>query len=353
MYYRGNRYREDLKSVLNCVESIYILKQSSVLITGASGLIGSFLVDFLMYCNEVLSLGIDIYVMGRNVSSLSRRFSSHLHSEHFHIIQHDVTTPFTETIHVDYIIHAASNAYPQLFSIDPVGTITSNVFGTYYLLEYLKSTRGKRFLFVSSGEVYGLSCSGGNILDELSYGYVNITDPRSCYPNAKRVTETLCVSYAKQYGVDTVIARPCHIYGPTATLNDNRVSSQFIRNALKGNDLVLKSHGTQLRSYCYVADCVSGILTVLLKGITCNAYNISNIESVVTIREMADIIAEICGVKVCFELPNDEEKAVFNPMMDAVLDSTKLRALGWNCMYNIREGLSRTIGIMRDLMIYQ
>ena len=349
MFYQNNFYRDDLRSVLECIEPVIDLKGCAVLVTGASGLIGSFLVDFLMYCNEVLSCEINVYAMSRNSSYLSKRFTSHLSNNLFHILQHDVTVPLNGEIHFDYIIHAASNAYPKLFSTDPVGTITSNIFGVYNLLEYIRHKGGRRFLFISSGEVYGQRSFSEKGIDESSYGYVDINDSRSCYPNAKRLAETLCVSYAKQFGIDTVIARPCHTYGPTATPSDNRVSAQFINTALAGNDIVLKSHGKQLRSYCYVSDCVSGILTVLLKGVSAHAYNIANAESKVSIREMAEIIAELCGVEVCFELPTDVEKAIFNPMENAVLNADKLQKLGWIGNYGIREGIKRTIRIVKDL----
>lgn len=349
MYYRNEIYREDLKCVLENNSGLGKMKGCSVLITGASGLIGSFLVDTLMFCNELFTYDIDVFAMSRNESVLERRFEAHGCNPHFHVLQHDVNFPLTCTQSFDYIIHAASNAYPQAFSVDPVGTITGNILGVYNLLEYVRNRGGKRLLFISSGEVYGQATDEIDAFDESYSGYVDSTNPRSCYPNAKRLAETLCVSYAKQYGVDTVIARPCHTYGPTATPRDNRVSSQFINNAVAGNDIILKSQGSQLRSYCYVADCVSGILTILLKGTSGDAYNIANANSIVTIRGMAEMIADISGKRIAFDMPNDVERSGYNPVPQSVLRADKLEKLGWSGKYDMRKGLARTICVLEHL----
>lgn len=349
MYYRNPDYRQDLKDVSEAIGSVAVLEGCSVLVTGASGLIGSFLVDCLMFCNNELKCQIEVYAMGRDLVSLERRFESHRLSRCLHIVQHDVTVPLNRKQRFDYIIHAASPAYPQAFVTNPVGTIIGNIWGLYHLLEHLRRSDGKRLLFVSSGEVYGQCSPEAEAFDETCYGYVDITDPRSCYPSAKRLGETLCVSYTAQYDVDTVIARLCHTYGPTALRKDNRVSSQFLYDAIAGKELVMKSPGTQLRSYCYVADCASAILTILLRGRSGNAYNVANADSIVTIRDMAYMIADICGTRVVYEQSSDRERSGFNKMMNAVLDTKKLEGLGWTGRYDMRTGLSRTVAIMKQV----
>ena len=350
MFYKNVIYRGDLQYVLDCIQ-LEQLRGCNILVAGATGLIGSFLVDVLMLSNELLHYNINVFAMSRKKESLEKRFKSHLKSPFFHPIQHDVKFPLTCHYRFDYIINAASNAYPLAFSTDPVGTIMGNILGVYNLLEYARQKGIKRFLFISSGEVYGQGNENVSAFDESYSGYVDNTNPRSCYPNAKRAAETLCVAYTKQYGIDTVIARPCHIYGPTATKNDNRASAQFINNVLSGNDIVMKSQGLQLRSYCYVADCVSGILTILLKGETGQAYNIANANSNVTIREMAEIIASISGKKVVFEIPSEIEKAGYNPVMQSVLNAGKLEKLGWKANYDIKTGLKRTIDILKGVLL--
>ena len=354
LFYNNCLYTDDIKdSMLTGAFSLGLLRGCSVLITGASGLIGSFLVDALLLCNDLGSLNLEVYAMSRNRVSLEKRFRSHLQNPHLHILEHDVSLPLDCSYSFDYIVHAASNAYPRLYSTDPVGTIMGNVWGAYNLLQYGKKCGSRRLLSVSSGEVYGQGSKGISSFDESYSGYVDSTNPRSCYPNGKRAAETLCVSFTKQYTLDTVIARPCHIYGPTMTANDNRVSAQFVNNALAGTDIVMKSQGLQLRSYCYVADCVSAIMTILLRGETANAYNISNPNSVVTIREMAEIVAGISGTKVVFEQLDGDEKGERNPVRRSVLKSDKLESLGWKAEYDMREGMQRTLKIIQEIRLHR
>lgn len=352
MYYNNDDYRDDLISAMEASLGLECLRNSSVLVTGASGLIGSFLIDMLMLCNELYRYDIEIFVLGRDAKRLEKRFETHCGNELFNILQHDVSMPLDINLRFAFIIHAASNAHPQAFSNDPVGTITANVLGVYNLLDHMVRTGGTRLLYVSSGEVYGQG-SGVKAFDETYSGYVDTMNPRACYPNAKRLSETLCVAFSMQYGIDAVVVRPCHTYGPTATTRDSRVSTQFIDKALAGEDIVLKSDGLQLRSYCYVADCASGIISVLCRGESNNAYNIANKNSNVTIREMADIVAEISHREVIFQKPNEIEKASYNPVTQSVLDASKLESLGWTPRYGMRDGLVRTISILSQLRKYK
>ena len=352
MFLKSSLYIEDLENVFETDIPAKDMQGSSVLITGASGLIGSFLVDALLHYSDVACYDIKVFAIGRDSASLEKRFKSHMGKPNFYIMQHDVKLPLTYHHDFDYVIHAASNAHPRAFSTDPVGTIMGNVLGVHNILEYARRGSMKRLLFVSSGEVYGQAVEGVASIGESYSGYIDSTNPRACYPNGKRAAETLCVSYTNQYGIDTVIARPCHIYGPTATEFDSRVSAQFINSVLSGKDIVLKSLGTQLRSYCYVADCASGILSVLLKGETSNAYNISNETSTVTIREMAEMVAQMFGRAIRFELADDNEKASYNPATVSVLSVRKLEALGWQAQYDMVTGLRRTVEVMKEVKRY-
>ena len=344
--YSSQTYLEDLKSALDATLNKEKLKNSSVLITGASGLIGSFVVDMLLLYNREEDANIKVYATGRNIERLNERFSD-VKSDNLIFVEHDVNCEPKFDFEVDYIIHAASNAYPQAFVTDPVGTILSNVVGTQYLLDYAKEHSAKRFMFVSSGEVYGQADPGLTAFPENYSGYVDPTQSRSCYPASKRAAETLCVSYTQQYGLDTVIVRPCHTYGPNTTKNDNRASVQFVNSAVAGKDIVMRSRGTQLRSYCYIADCVSALLTVLLCGKSCEAYNIANPQARATIADFAEIVAKIAGTKVVFSEPDEAQKAEQTPITYAVLDSDKLCALGWNGKYSVESGIINTISVIR------
>ena len=322
------------------------LKNKSIMITGACGLIGSFLVDVLMQRNSLYHDNITVIAYDFKEEFITSRFGSFLDNSNFKYIYQDVNLPLEYHDNVDYIMHLASNAHPALFKTDPVGTIKANIIGLLNLLEFAKNKKVSRLLYTSTGEVYGQK---DNIKEfkEDDIGYVNPDLARSSYPNSKRCAETLCVSFTEQYGVSTVIARPSHVYGPTYTKNDSRVYAEFIRNVLRDEDITLKSPGNQIRSYTYVADAVSALIYILLFGEDKEAYNVANPESVLSIREMAELIANIGNKKVLFDIPDGVDKNA-NPMQCGVLNSNKLRNIGWKPLFNSKEGFNNTINILKE-----
>ena len=282
-----------------------------------------------------------VYASGRNEERAKARFAEFANDSDFHFFKYDVMKPLEGDIHFDYIIHAASNASPNFFATKPVEIIKSNIDGVSNLMDYGMEHGLKRLLFVSSGEVYGEG--DGCVFTEDYSGYVNPTSPRSCYPSSKRAAETLCVSYGAEYEVETVIARPSHTYGPNFTESDNRVYAQFIRNVLKGEDIVMKSTGAQFRSWCYVVDCASALLYILLKGENGQAYNIADASSNISIKELAEMIAIIGGKKVVIDQPSNAEKAGYNLVTKSVFTTEKLEGLGWNINGCMTEKMKCTI----------
>ena len=313
------------------------LDYCNILVTGATGLVGSSIIDLLMK-HSVKNC--HIYASGRNESRAKAKFSKYYDKENFHFFRYDVEKPLESEIKFDYIIHAASNASPNFFATNPVGVIMSNIIGTKNLLDYGREHGMKRFLYISSGEVYG----NGDVekWHETDSGYVDCMTMRSCYPTSKRAAETLCVTYANQYGIEIVVARLCHTYGPNFTEQDNRAYAQFFLKAIHGEDIVMKSAGEQYRSWIYAEDCANAILTILLNGQNCEAYNVADEKSCVTIREFAEKIANLCNVKVVFDLPSDEERKGFSIIKKATFDTSKLRQLGWKVMNSLDEGLVKT-----------
>ena len=333
-------YAEDMASARAAVD-LSALKGSSILITGASGLIGSAVVDLLAGTETT------IYAAGRNLERLQMRFEGYPNVRY---VAYDAAAMCAPDLPAaDYLIHGASNADPKAIMAHPVNTMLANIAGTYHLLQHAKNSGAKRVLLISSSEVYGKKESA-DAFSENEYGFVDVLDARSCYPMGKRAAETLSVSYAAEFGVDCVIARPGHIYGPTAKTDDSRISSDFAYRAARGEALMLKSAGMQLRSYCYCVDCASAILYTLLRGDSGEAYNISNRDSIITIREMAGILARAGGVSVVAGEPSAAEKRAFNPMMNSSLNSSKLEALGWRGRFDAQTGLCHTVEILRELM---
>ena len=314
------------------------LSGCNILVTGATGLIGGTLVEVLMMNPQ---RDYHVFASGRNEERAKKRFAEFIKDKCFHFVRHDVQAPLESGVNFDYIIHAASNASPNFFVKKPVEIIKSNITGVANLMEYGLAHGMRRFLYVSSGEIYGEG--DGRIFTEDYSGYVDCTKPRSCYPSSKRAAETLCVSYADEYGSDVVIARPSHTYGPYFTEQDNRVYAQFIRNVLRGEDIVMKSSGEQYRSWCYVVDCISALLYILLLGKSGEAYNIADAESNISIRDLAETIAKIGGEKVVIDVPADEEKKGFNVVSKSVFSTVKLESLGWKPQGHIEQGLISTI----------
>ena len=329
-------YQQDIKKA---TEHLTLPQQGNILVTGATGLIGGCLVDMLMQHSLC-----HVYAMGRNIERARTRFRLYQDDKRFHFLQHDICEPLTWTTDFHYIIHAASNASPNFFQQSPVEVMKANLNGLCHLVEYGIKHHLQRMVYVSSGEIYGEG--DGSIFTEQSSGYIDILSPRACYPSSKRAAETLCAAYCKEYGTPIVIARPCHTYGPYFTESDNRVYAQFIRNVLRGEDIVMKSKGEQYRSWIYVVDCAAAILLLLAKGLSGEAYNVAHADSNITIRQLAEKIAGIGGRKVVMQITEDGNTT---PITKAVFSTEKIEQLGWQPLFSIDEGLSHTLDSSDDL----
>ena len=332
----------------NCLrETFKYLKEKSgtILVTGASGLIGSCVIDALLLANDLHETKFTVFAVGRDASKLEERFGKR--ADLRFIIQ-DITAPFDCKIKFDYIIHAASNADPKTYALYPVETILTNVCGSGRILEYCRQHPDARVLFTSSFEMYGRK-SDGDVYRENDFGLIDHNDLRSGYPESKVVSELLFRSYHAEYGINCVIVRLSSIYGPTMKLNDSKAHAQFLTRGLEKKDIVLKSEGSQVRTYTFVIDAVSGIFKVLFDGVSGEAYNIANKDSVVSIKQVAANVAEICGVKVVFDLPDELEKQGFSKPQNCILDASKLEALGWRGAYPLYKGLETTVSILSQI----
>lgn len=345
-FYLSKTYLKDIESTFRNVKALGELNNRTVLITGCTGTIGSWTADTLLMYNKANAAGIRIILAGRSVERMTARFGCGSNAPDY--VYYDLNKAPDWGFPVDYIIHAAGNAHPAAFNGDPCGTITGNILGTWNLLKYGLDHGCRRFLYVSTGEVYGQGDLSLDSFEETYGGYVDPTSPRSSYPNSKRAAETLCTSFTSQYGMETVIVRPSHTYGPCVTPSDNRANVQFLRNGFEGRDIVLKSAGAQKRSYTYVPDCVSAALTVLLKGQKGNAYNCAVPEARASIAEFAQAVAEEAGTKVIFSDPTAADIANRTPIAKQVLSSEKTEALGWKGLYDVKTGICHTLRIWRE-----
>ena len=323
-----------------------VLPSGRILVTGATGLVGSALVDLLLAVRALRRRQLTVVAAGRSRARLLARFGT---PDGLDFLDYDATRSFPSLKPTfSAIVHAASNASPQLYVQDPCGTIFANVNGIRDILECARQSPGCCVLYVSSSEVYGVRTDTGRFRED-SFGIVNPLSPRSSYAEAKRAAEAVCAAFSAQFGVPVVIARPGHVYGPTATPSDRRVSSDFAFKAAHGERLVLKSAGEQVRSYCHCLDCATALLFILARGASGSAYNVANPDSVLSIREMAALLAEAGGVSVEFGEPSAAERSAFNPMSDSSLDPSRLLSLGWRRRFNVRDGLFQTEEMLREL----
>jgi nucleoside-diphosphate-sugar epimerase len=333
---------EDLQSIFARPEQWQRFAGSHVLIAGATSFLAAYLVEFFASLSERWpDQPVVIHPLARNPEKLRRRFA-HLHGQSwFRPIIQDVCMPLPALARVDFIVHAAGAGSPKQYLSDPIGTTRSNVLGVMNLLEVAREHQA-RLLFMSSGAVYGHAQSELPI-GEQDFGGLDPLDISACYGEAKRMAETLCADYHRQYGVATLIARISHTYGPGIDLNDGRSFADFVRDALAGKDIVLNSDGSGSRPFCYVADASAAFLMLLLRGEGGNAYNVG-LDQETTILELAKLIAGLSptpGLVVRHPPASPERQALFRS--SGHFDLAKIERLGWRPQVLPEAGFARTL----------
>ncbi|UKJ08237.1 NAD-dependent epimerase/dehydratase family protein [Solitalea lacus] len=337
--------RQDLEYISNSGIEWGRFKDKTVLISGANGFIPSYLVESLLFVNNLLNQNTRVIALVRNKEKAEKRFRNYLNNHLLEILVQDVCQPIDLNIKVDYIIHAASQASPKYYSIDPVGTLNANIFGTINLLSLAVKSSAQSCLFFSSSEVYGEVEEDFIPIKEDGYGYLNPTSVRSCYAESKRMGETICVSWAHQYGVDVKIVRPFHTYGPMMDLTDGRVFADFVADIVLNRDIIMKSDGTAVRAYCYLSDAIIAYFLVLLKGAQAESYNIGNPQGVCSVIDLAN--------KLVSSFPEKKLKVIRKENMDSnyipskankvIPNIDKVTSLGWKPKVSIEEGFTRTV----------
>lgn len=338
---------EDVGAILSAPLPWGELAGKTVLVTGAAGFLPSYLVETLLRIGQGNSSNaVHVVALARHGERATRRFAAHVDRANFRLLVQDVCDPLPDDLRADVVFHAASQASPKYYGVDPVGTMRANVVGTDQLLQLAVRSKSRRFLFVSSSEVYGNVPPERNPISESEFGSVNPVAVRSCYAEGKRAGESLCVSYGHQHGVPAVIVRPFHTYGPGLAADDGRVFADFVADIVAGRDIVMTSDGSARRAFCYVRDAIAGFFTALFEGQSGEAYNVGNDEAEISVRELAELLVGL--------FPEKRLKAVFQPkpqqtgyIASAVArncpNTARIRALGWQPTVSIADGFRRTI----------
>lgn len=334
---------EDIKNI--CKDEIFnCCKGKTFLITGANGFLPSYMVYTLLYLNEkFFSDKCKIIALVRNKIKAIEKFKNYLDRKDFELLVQDVCDPIHITDKVDYIIHAASQASPKYYFVDPVGTLKPNIIGTYNLLELAREKKPESFLFFSSSEVYG---NTNNIsIDEKTYGYLSPLEIRSCYAESKRMAETMCLSYLHQYNIPVKFVRPFHTYGPGMLLDDGRVFADFVNNIICNNDIILKSDGNAVRTFCYLSDATLAFFIVLFRGNKGEAYNVSNENCSISIKELAYLLTKIFNERNLSVDIKDSKQSNYikSNIYKSIPNIDKIKSLNWNAKINLETGFKRTV----------
>jgi UDP-glucuronate decarboxylase len=341
-------WAEDVAEVVSRRSAWDELAGARVVVTGAGGFLGGYVVRTLLTLNHkgVLPKPVQVVAMVRDAARARTRLSDVLDDPALEILEWDLNSLAVPTLgDTNYVVHAASQASPRFYAVDPVGTILPNTVGTASLLATLDPRHARGFLFVSSSEVYGSVAREGSIAED-DYGVVDPTQVRSCYAESKRAGETLCVAWSHQYGIPCKIVRPFHTYGPGLLPDDGRVFSDFAFNMVRSEDIIMRSDGSARRAYCYASDAVSGFFSVLLDGEPGAAYNVANADAELSVLELAEMLVALYperGLRVVRENLEAGSTYTASTFQRLVPSVDRLEGLGWKAKVGPQEGFRRMI----------
>lgn len=322
------------------------LQDAYVLVTGATGLVGSMLVKALACCNRMHGLGMKIMPMIRSEEKARSIYGGLFDRADIMPVQGDILKPLAVANPVDYIFHGASVTSSKTFVTQPVETIDIAITGTRNVLELAREKQIRAMVYISSMEAFGITQPSLDSVKEEDLGYIDVMNVRSCYSESKRMCELMCASYAHEYGVPAKAARLAQTFGAGVSKEEGRVFAQFAKSAISGNDIVLHTKGESTGNYCYTADAVAGLLTILLKGKEGEVYTVANPAATTRIKDMAQMVAEqIAGgkIKVIFDIPEDALTYGYAPDVTLHLNADKLMGLGWKPVYGLQQMYERLI----------
>lgn len=347
---KNNLIEDDIRElILDFVEKIDELRNKTIFVTGSTGLLGTYFVNTIMGFNKLLNTNIKIIAQVRNIEKARIHFDSFVDDNNFSLYENNILNKIELVDDIHYVIHLACPTSSSYFVSNPVETIDAILFGTKNVLELAKAKDVKSFVFSSSLEVYGIT--NKRRISESDYGYIDQLNARSSYSMGKRMAECMCYSYYKECNVPIKIARLTQTFGPGVKYDDRRVFAEFARCAIEKKDIVLHTDGSTVRSYLYLKDAVSALLYILLFGEVGEAYNVSNPNIEISIKDMANLVCDLypdSNIKVVIDIPDNVEVFGYNPTMISVLDSSKICKLGWEATVDLETMFINLIDSMKE-----
>ena len=315
-------------------------KKKTFLISGANGFLATYIVYFLMFLNQKHFFNIKMILIVRNKKKLDNKYINKNTIKFFKIIEQDISKKIIIKEKIDYLLHLASNASPKLYFEQPIETILPNIIGTNNLLKLSAVKKIKSFLFFSSGEIYG--SNKGVLKEEETHSFDHLNS-RASYAESKKMGETLCYSYFKEKKIPVKIIRLFHTYGPCMNLKDGRVMMDFVKDILADKRILIKGHGNQKRTFCYISDAIIGIFLVLISGKNGEAYNLANPKEFLTIKKLAYTLSKFNNnipVKINIRFNNKKKITQYEGVKPSI---KKISRLGFKPSVSIKKGFEKTI----------
>ncbi len=338
--------QEDLDAIAKKDLPFEELRGAGVLVTGATGLVGSMAVKALACCNRVHELDMKIIALVRSENKARTMLGDLVEREDIQLVKGDILGELNLEEPIDYILHGASVTASKTFVTKPVETIQTAIQGTENVLKLAKNKKIKSMVYLSSMEAFGITDPTLSSVREEDLGYIDVMNVRSSYSESKRMCEALCAAYAHEYQVPVKAARLAQTFGAGVSKEEGRVFAQFAKSAMFGEDIVLHTKGESTGNYCYTADAIAGLLTILLKGTSGQVYTVANSDTTIQIKDMAKLVASELAegkIKVIFDIPEDALTYGYAPDVAMHLNSDKLMALGWKPVYGLLEMYQRMV----------
>lgn len=329
----------------NGIQELPFFFNKKIMVTGATGMIASYIVALFMYLNETKNANIQLYLLYRNDDKLVKKFGENIfNNKNIYLLKQDINEPITLNKNIDIIIHAASNASAYSMVHDPIGIFDANIMGTKNVLEFAKDNKVGHVHFLSTREIYG-AVDNKNVLDEESYGVLIPEEVRNAYPISKKAAENLLALYSMKHSINYTISRIAHCYGPGMSIkNDGRIMSDLIGNVVTRKNIVLKSKGESKRAFIYVTDVVSAILKIISSGNNNKAFNVANEEEELSIYSLAQLLTNLFNDRSSdVEIKLENNQSGYLKTRRVPLSVEKLKRLSWKPEVRLEDGLQRTV----------